>query len=116
RAGVHDATLGDELCRRRRCREFLPRRLDLPPATLRAVTVHQHGVLLDGIRELGVRLELLHRGAVIAEPVLGETDQLAHRRRVGAAAPVVTLLAVGLVVRPETPLTARALLRWLLPA
>ena len=56
----------------RRRRELLPELVDAPPALLGAVAVHQDGVLLDGVRELDERLELLRRGAVVADPVLRE--------------------------------------------
>ena len=83
RAGVDDAAFGDDVARRRHRGEVLPRALDLPPAALGAVAVHQHRVLVDGVGELGVRLELLHRRVVVAHPVLTEADELADARRVG---------------------------------
>ena len=51
--------------------------VDLRPAALRAVAVHEDGVLLDGVGQLDERLELLRRGAVVADPVLREAVQLA---------------------------------------
>ena len=83
RTGGHDAPLGDELGRRRRDRELVPELFHAPPPSLRAVAVHEDRVLLDGVGELDERLELLRRGAVVADAVLRDAAQLAHTRRVG---------------------------------
>ena len=42
-----------------------------------------HRVLLDRVGELGERLELLRGRLVLTEPVLAESQQLAHGARVG---------------------------------
>ena len=82
RAGHHDATLDHEVRRRRRRREVRPQLVHLPPPSLGAVAVHQDRVLVDGVGELDVRLELLRRRPVVAEAVLREPAELAHARRI----------------------------------
>ena len=82
-AGEHDAALGDERGRRRRVGELVPQLVDLAVTALRPPAVHEHGVLLDRSGEVGERAELLGRGRVLAEPVVHEAEQLAHRGRVG---------------------------------
>ena len=82
RPGEHDPALGDERARRRRRGELLPQLLDPPVLAQRAGAVHQHRVLLDRVRQLDERLELLGRRRVLAEPVLAQAEQLAHRARV----------------------------------
>ena len=57
--------------------------LDPLPSLLGPVAVHEDGVLLDRVGELDERLELLGAGPVVADPVLGEAEELAHARRVG---------------------------------
>ncbi len=61
RTGVDDAALRHELGTRRDGRELLPGLLDLAPAALGAVAVHEHRMLLDRIGQLHERLELLAR-------------------------------------------------------
>ena len=93
RAGVDDAALGDELGRRRHRGQLQPQLLDLAPPALGPVAVHEHRVLVDRVAQVGVGLELLGRGGVVADPVLREAGELADARRVGQL----------LAQRPEDP-------------
>ena len=66
RAGQHDPALGHELGRRRRRRQLLPELVDRRHRLRRPVAVHQHGMLLDRVRQLDERLELGRRGVEVA--------------------------------------------------
>jgi hypothetical protein len=50
---------------------------------LGSVAVHEDRVLVDGPAQLDEGFELLRRGAVVPEPVLGESQELPNARRVG---------------------------------
>ncbi len=83
RTGVDDAPFGHELGRRRHRRQLLPQVFDLSPPALGPVAVHEHGVLVDGVAQVGVGLELLGRSGVVPDAVLAEAGELADARRVG---------------------------------
>src|SRR5262249_33035192 len=86
-AREHDAAFDHEFVRGRRAGELLPELVDAAVLAQGAVAVHQHRGLLDRVGRLDERLQLACRGAVLAQAIVAEPEQLANGTRVGVSIP-----------------------------